>query len=298
MMRAEDWRGVFPAITTPFTEDNRVDHEFLAHHTKALIESGCRGIVPLGSLGEGATLTHEEKLDILRTVRKSTDVPLVATISALSTDEASALAKEAERIGCDGLMILPPYVYRGTEDEMLAHMSAVIGATGLSCMLYNNPIAYGTDFVPEQISHLADKHANLHSVKESSADIRRLAEIRRLMGDRLALFMGVDDIIVEGVAAGAVGWIAGQVNAFPKESVDIFEAARDGNYAEATRLYNWFLPLLRLDTVPKFVQLIKLTQQEVGLGSERVRMPRMVLQGAEREEALTVIREGIANRPN
>jgi 4-hydroxy-tetrahydrodipicolinate synthase len=297
MMRADDWRGVFPAITTPFTEDNAVDHAFLAHHTKVMIDAGCRGIVPLGSLGEGATLTHTEKLDILRTVRKTTDLPIVATISALSTDEAVGLAKEAEQIGCDGLMILPPYVYRGTEDEMLAHMSAVMAATGLSCMLYNNPIAYGTDFTPDQVQALADKHSNLHSIKESSADIRRLAEIQRLIGSRLALFMGVDDIIVEGVAAGAVGWIAGQVNAFPKESVDLFEAALEGRRDSAAKLYNWFLPLLRLDTVPKFVQLIKLTQQEVDLGSERVRMPRMVLKGSERDVALRTIREGIVSRP-
>ena len=298
MMRAEDWRGVFPAITTPFAEDNTVDYGFLTHHVKVMVNSGCHGIVPLGSLGEGATLTHEEKISILKTVRRATELPVVATISALSTDEAVALAKEAEQLGCDGLMILPPYVYRGTEDEMLAHMIAVIGATRLSCMLYNNPIAYGTDFTPDQIQHLAGKHGNLHSVKESSADIRRLAEIQRLIGGRLALFMGVDDIIVEGVAAGAVGWIAGQVNAFPRESVDLFAAARDGNREAATRLYNWFLPLLRLDTVPKFVQLIKLTQQEVGLGSERVRMPRMVLSGAEREAALAIIREGVAHRPS
>lgn len=298
-MNAQDWRGVFPAITTPFDAQGQVDHAFLKTHIAEMIKVGSRGLVPLGSLGEGATLTFDEKVAILKTcVEACGDLPVVPGISALSTEEAVTLAKKAKEVGCQGLMVLPPYVYRGTDDEMLAHMSAIIEATDLSCMLYNNPIAYGTDFRPEQIKALADKHSNLHSVKESSADIRRVTEIKRLCGDRLALFVGVDDIIVEGIAAGCVGWIAGLVNAFPKESVDLFDHAIAGRKAEALKIYHWFLPLLRLDVVPKFVQLIKLTQQEVGLGDERVRMPRMVVSGAEREEALAIIREGIKNRPN
>ena len=298
-MNAQDWRGVFPAITTPFDAQGQVDHAFLRTHIGEMIKAGSRGLVPLGSLGEGATLTFDEKVAILKTcVEACGDLPVVPGISALSTDEAVALAKKAQEVGCQGLMVLPPYVYRGTDDEMLAHMSAVIEATDLSCMLYNNPIAYGTDFRPEQIKALAEKHSNLHSVKESSADIRRVTEIKRLCGDRLALFVGVDDIIVEGIAAGCVGWIAGLVNAFPKESIDLFDHATAGRREEALKIYHWFLPLLRLDVVPKFVQLIKLTQQEVGLGDERVRMPRMVISGAEREEALATIREGIKNRPH
>ena len=183
-------------------------------------------------------------------------------------------------------MVLPPYVYRGDWREMRAHVEAVITATPLACILYNNPIAYGTDFVPEQVRMFASQHDNVHAVKESSGDIRRITAIRALLGDRLSIFVGLDDAILEGVAAGATGWVAGLVNALPDESVLLFEHAAAGRWAEARALYEWFLPLLRLDTVPKFVQLIKLVQDEAGLGSERVRMPRMPLEAAEREMAL------------
>ena len=163
-------------------------------------------------------------------------------------------------------------------------------------MLYNNPIAYGTDVLPEQVAELAGEHTNLHAVKESSADVRRLTAIRAILGDRLALLVGVDDLIVEGVAAGATGWIAGLVNAFPKESVDLFTLAREGKWAEAARLYAWFLPLLRMDVVPEFVHLIKLVQQEVGMGSERVRPPRLTLVGEARERALATVRAAVKRR--
>jgi 4-hydroxy-tetrahydrodipicolinate synthase len=297
-MSRADWGGVFPAITTPFTPDGQVDHEFLAGHARRLLASGCRGLVPLGSLGEGATLTPSEKLAVLATCVDAVGdrIPVVAGISALATEEAVALAQAAAGAGCAGLMVLPPYVYRGDWPEMRAHVDAVIDATPLSCILYNNPIAYGTDFVPEQV-HTFCEHANLHAVKESSGDVRRFTALRALVGDRLALFVGMDDAVLEGVAMGATGWIAGLVNALPDESVLLFEHAIAGRTAQARKLYEWFLPLLRLDTVPKFVQLIKLAQDEAGLGSERVRAPRLVLSGAEREIALAVIREGLASRP-
>src|SRR6266550_477549 len=283
-----NWSGVIPAITTPFRENLSVDHEFLAKHATWMIDSGCSGIVALGSLGEGATLEFDEKLAVLQTLVRTTRAPVAAAISALSTDAAVRLAKEAERMGCSGLMVLPPYVYSTDWREMKAHMSAVIRATKLSCMLYNNPIAYKTDFLPQQVAELAEEHANLEAVKESAGDIRRLTTLRSLLGNRLAVFVGVDDLIVEGIAAGAVGWIAGLVNALPKESVALFNGAD---------IYDWFLPLLRLDTVPKFVQLIKLVQQEVGLGNERVRPPRLVLEGAERDASLRVIRSALNSRP-
>ncbi len=193
------------------------------------------------------------------------------------------------------MMVLPPYVYSSDWREMKAHIVAVLRATKLSCMLYNNPIAYRTDFLPEQIAELASEHENLHAVKESAADVRRVAAIRSLIDKRLAIFVGVDDLIVEGIAAGAVGWIAGLVNALPRESVVLFERASGGE--DIFELYRWFLPLLRLDTVPKFVQLIKLVQHEVGMGSERVRPPRLPLVGEERESALRVIRSALASRP-
>lgn len=294
------WRGVMPAITTPFREDLSIDHEFLAKHVNWLVDHGSRGIVALGSLGEAATLTFAEKVEILQTCVDAVGkrVPIIAGVSSLSTTEAVELAQAAESAGCSGLMVLPPYVYRGTWDETRAHFSAVISATGLSCMLYNNPVAYGTDIVPEQVLELADLHTNLHAVKESSTDVRRISGIRAVLDDRLAIFVGVDDAIVEGMAVGAVGWIAGLVNAMPKESIELFELCRRKEWGLAFDLYRWFLPLLRLDTVPKFVQLIKLVQQEVSMGDERVRAPRYVLSGEERRAALKVIADSLATRPS
>jgi 4-hydroxy-tetrahydrodipicolinate synthase len=176
-------------------------------------------------------------------------------------------------------------------------VQAILRATGLSCMLYNNPAAYRTDFLPPQIAELAQEHENLHAVKESSGDVRRVTAVRALCGTRLALFAGLDDMVVEAVRMGAAGWIAGLVNALPRESVALFDRARRGEIERADALYRWFLPLLRMDTVPKFVQLIKLVQQEVGMGSERVRPPRLALAGAEREAALQTLRAALANRP-
>lgn len=296
-MTREMWQGVLPAITTPFDTDGGVDHDFLAGHARRLVAAGCRGVVALGSLGEGATLTVTEKIDVLKTLVAAVGdrVPIVAGVAALSTDDATHLARAADKVGCRGLMVLPPYVYRGDWHETRAHVSAVITATPLSCMLYNNPIAYGTDFVPEQVRDLAD-HDNLDAVKDSSGDVRRITAMRAILGDRLTLMVGLDDAVVEGIAAGATGWVAGLVNALPEESVLLFEHASAGRTAEARDLYEWFLPLLRLDTVPKFVQLIKLVQEECGLGSERVRAPRMRLEGAEREMALAVIHERLAMR--
>lgn len=293
-----NWNGVLPAITTPFNAHGEVDLEQLSVHARWMIEAGCSGIVALGSLGEGGTLGLEEKRAVLQTlVAALPDHPVVAGIAALSTREAVHTAQLAAEAGCRGLMVLPPYAYSSDASEMLAHVEAVIAATGLSCMLYNNPIAYRTDFLPEQVALLARRHANLHAIKESSADIRRIAAIRHATDGALQILVGVDDLIVEGIAAGATGWIAGLVNAFPHESVRLFELARSGQHAQADALYRWFLPLLALDTVPKFVQLIKLVQQQVGWGSEAVRAPRQQLHGAERALALEVLQQALQQRP-
>ena len=295
-----NWRGVLPAITTPFTESDAVDHDFLAKHVRLLVEAGSTGIVPLGSLGEGATLTYDEKLSILRTcvAAAGDDAAVAPGISSLSTAEGCRLAADAQSLGCKGLMVLPPYVYSTTWREMKAHVAAVMHATDLSCMLYNNPLAYETDFLPDQIAELAAEHENLHAVKESSCDVRRITELRRLLDDRLDVLVGIDDIILEGIAAGAVGWIAGLVNAFPKESVRLFELARDGHQDEARALYEWFLPLLRLDTGKTFVQKIKLAQETVGLGSARVRAPRLPLAGVELETTQRTITHALETRPH
>lgn len=299
MTKSTFWRGVVPAITTPFTQGGDVDHAFLAEHANRLIDAGCTGIVPLGSLGEGATLASDEKLAIVKTLVGALGdrAPVIPGIAALSTAEAVRLARECERLGARGLMALPPYVYSTDWREMGTHMRAILGATGLPVLLYNNPVAYRTDFVPEQIVELANEFPLLEAVKESSCDIRRFAAIQALLGDRLELMVGMDDAIVEGVSMGAVGWIAGVVNAFPEESVHLYQIARSRGSAAALELYAWLLPLLRMDTVPKFVQLIKLMQARVGMGSERVRAPRLAVEGAEREAALKVIDDAIATRP-
>jgi 4-hydroxy-tetrahydrodipicolinate synthase len=288
-----------PAMTTALDAELKVDHAFLGRHARWLRENGCTGLVCLGSLGEAATLTFDEKIAIVQTVVESVspEIPVVAAISALSTVEAVALAKSVAQAGARGLMILPPYVYQGDWREMKAHVAAILSATELPAMLYNNPVAYGTDFTPVQIQELAREFPNLAAVKESSTDVRRVTAIRALTGDRLAIFVGVDDAIVEGIEAGAVGWIAGLVNAFPRESVDLFNLTTEGRKQDAFELYRWFLPLLRMDTVPKFVQLIKLVQEEAGVGSAHVRPPRLQVEGAELAAARAECAKAAAHRP-
>jgi dihydrodipicolinate synthase/N-acetylneuraminate lyase len=297
-MEQRDWAGVFSAITTPFASDLSVDHVFLRDHASWLVDNGCTGIVALGSLGESATLTFDEKVAILESLRAAVGgrVPVVAGIAGLSTAECVALSRRAAAVGCDGLMVLPAYVYRGDWRETEAHFSAVIEATPLSCMLYNNPIAYGTDVTADQLAELVC-HDNLHAVKESSGDVRRVTAVMERLGGRLNVFAGLDDMLVESAAMGASGWIAGLVNALPDESVLLFELARTGEWSEARALYDWFLPLLRLDTLSKFVQLIKLVQAEVGKGTPTVRPPRLELAGREYEDAIALIRERLATRP-
>jgi 1-pyrroline-4-hydroxy-2-carboxylate deaminase len=294
-----NWKGVMPAITTGFTEDLGIDHYFMARHCQWLLENGCAGIVALGSLGEGATLSFEEKLQVLRTCVDAVQgrSPVVASVSALATSEAVAVAKAAAELGCDGLMVLPPYVYQGNWREMKTHVATVFEATPLSCMLYNNPVAYGTDFLPEQIRELEAEHENFEAVKESSTDVRRVSAIRALLERRLEIFVGVDDAVLEAIGVGASGWIAGLANALPHESVDLFNFGMNGDRDKASNLYRWFLPLLRMDTKPNFVQLIKLVQAEVGIGNARVRPPRLELVGDELEQAKQTIRDALRSRP-
>lgn len=294
-----NWNGVMPAVTTAFHPDLSVDYAMIARHAQWLLENGCTGIICLGSLGEAATLNFREKVELLETVVGALKgkVPVISAISALSTSDAVELAKAAHATGCSGLMILPPYVYKGDWRENKAHVAAILQATPLPGMLYNNPVAYGTDFWPEQIEEMAGEFATLAAVKESSTDVRRVTAIRALVGDRLSIFVGVDDAIVEGIAAGAVGWVAGLVNAFPRETVDLFNLARAGKTDEASELYRWFLPLLRMDTVPKFIQLIKQVQEEAGAGCACVRPPRLELIGKELEKTRAAFRFAQANRP-
>ena len=290
--------GVMPAVTTPFTSTMEVDAAALTKQVRLLLDHGCSGIVPCGSLGEGATLSFEEKVEVIRTcIASAKGAPVVPGIAAASTADAVALAEASARLGAAGLMVLPPYIYSSDWREMSAHISAVINATSLPCMLYNNPPAYRTDFTPPQIAELAARHANLVAVKESSGDVRRITAILATPGNRLVVGVGLDDIIVEGVAAGASFWIAGLADALPAESVRLFTHARQGAHAQAQELLRWFLPLLRFDTGIKFVQLIKLVQERCGVCSARVRAPRLELSGAELADAEVVIAKALASRP-
>jgi dihydrodipicolinate synthase/N-acetylneuraminate lyase len=298
-----DWKGVYAALTTAFAPDGAVDADGVAAHADALVAAGCRGLVALGSLGEGATLAAAEKADVLRAVLRGAAgrVPVVAGIGALSTAEAVALAREAARLGCAGLMVLPPYAYSTDAAEMGAHVGAVVEATDLPSMLYNNPAAYRTDFLPADILRLAAVHPRLRAVKESSGDARRITALRSEAPGRLALLAGLDDAVVEGVAAGADGWVAGLVNAFPAESVALLRlavAARGGGPRdELEALQRWFLPLLRLDGLPKFVQHIKLAQEMAGRGRARLRPPRLPLAGEELRAARALIAAALESRP-
>ncbi|HEY7899136.1 MAG TPA: dihydrodipicolinate synthase family protein [Gemmatimonadaceae bacterium] len=297
-MKKAQWAGVFPAITTPFSRDLTVDHEFIGRHVSWLVDHGCTGIVALGSLGESATLEFEEKVEILESCVAAVGkrVPVIAGIAGLGTAECVALARRASHVGCEGLMALPPYVHKGSWREMRAHFGAVIDATDLSCMLYNNPIAYGTDVTPDQLEELTE-HENLHAVKESSGDVRRVTNVVARLGDRLNVFAGMDDMIVEAIFMGASGWIAGLVNALPAESVELVRLANEGRIKEARELYDWFLPLLRLDTVPEFVQYIKFVQQEMGCGTAYVRPPRLELEPSIAAATRALLRSHLDRRP-
>jgi len=295
------WKGVMPATLTQFNADLTIDHGLMAEHGKWLIENGCTAIVAHGSLGEGATLSFDEKIALQKTyVAALPNSPIIPGVAALSTREAVDIAKAAKDNGCRGLMVLPPYLYASDWREMKTHMMAVIQATDLPCIIYNNPVAYKTDFTPSHIKELSDECANVESVKESSTDVRRIAGIRELCGDRLALGVGVDDCALEGAAMGAQFWITGVGGAFPKHNVKLWDLATSGRIEEAMPLYLWMLDMLRMDTVVKFVQLIKLQQNLASggeLGNNRVRPPRLELVGAELATATAIIEKALATAP-
>ncbi|GAB4155895.1 MAG: dihydrodipicolinate synthase family protein [Planctomycetota bacterium] len=291
------FRGVMPAITTPFASDGSVDLGRLEAHCRRMVEEGCSGVVPLGSLGEGATLDASERAAVLEaSVRACGAVPVIAGVAATSTKAACEMARLAAACGCRGLMVLPAMLYPGSPREEIAHARAVIGATDLPCMLYNNPAAYGTDFTPGMISELAGSSPNLVAVKESSGDCRRVTAILAEHSGRLDVCVGLDDMVVEGFDAGARGWVAGLVNALPVESIRLWRLLEQGEREEALALYRWFLPLLRLDTGSDFVQWIKLAQEVCGTGTSLVRPPRLPFEGAARERALEKIRGVLATR--
>lgn len=293
-----DWKGVFPAVTTQFTEDDSVDVEATVRHCEALIDGGCHGLVMLGTLGEGTSLDRSEKLILLEGVREAFAgrVPVLTGVAEYTTAGARGMAEAAAELGLDGLMVLPAMVYTSDRRETLAHYRTIARATDLPIMVYNNPVSYGVDITPEMFAELADEES-LVAIKESSDDVRRVTDIANAVGDRYTIFCGVDDLALEAILMGAEGWVAGLVNAFPRETVAIWKLATSGRLEEARAIYRWFAPLLHLDTDVKLVQYIKLAVAEVGLGSETVRPPRLPLEGAEREHVLEIIRTAIATRP-
>lgn len=294
------WQGVMPAITTSFTSDLSLDIEGITHHATRLVDQGCRGIVVNGTLGEAAALSQGEKLRVVQVCVQAVGhrAAVIAGIGSLTTSEAVLLAQQAEGVGCQGLMILPPYLYSTDWYEMSAHVSAVIQATTLPCMLYNDPFAYGTDFLPSQVVELASKHSNLSAVKEASTDVRRITAIRGLLGDRISIAVGMDDVLLEGICAGATAWVAGTANALPQESVALFNYAMEHDQARAFQLYQWMMPLMQLNAVPKFVQMTKLMQAATGFGNTFVRPPRLEVTSLERQKAIDTIQNVLSSRPD
>lgn len=295
---AINWNGVFPALTTKFTSDDKLDFPLFEKNLRAQLDAGVHGVILGGSLGEASVLTNEEKFELVKfTLEKvAGKVPVILNIAEGSTNEAVKLAKHAEKIGVQGLMLLPPMRYKADDRETVAYFKAVADATSLPIMIYNNPVDYKIEVTLDMFDQLKDKK-NIQAVKESTRDVSNVTRMINRFGDRFKILCGVDPLAMEELVMGADGWVAGLVCAFPKETVTIFNLVKAHKYDEALKIYRWFLPLLELDIHPKLVQYIKLAEQEVGIGSEIVRAPRLTLEGAERERVLNIIRGGLKNRP-
>jgi len=293
------WRGVFPAGTTQFREDFSVDYTATQKVIEGLIRDGVSGLIICGTVGEGTSLTADEKRKVLSAAVEVTRkrVPVIAGVAEYTTAMAGDLARDCQKIGLDGLMVMPAMIYSAKPAETVAHFRSVAAASDLPIMVYNNPPIYKTDVTPQMLAELADCDTVV-CIKESSGATARYADIRNTMGDRLVLFCGLDDVVVESVMMGCVGWVSGMSNAFPHEGNRLFELAIAGRYDEARLLYDWFMPLLHLDARPDLVQCIKLCEQIMGRGSERTRPPRLALQGAERAYVEKLRAEALRTRPS
>lgn len=295
---AVNWKGVYPATTTQFRADQSLDLEATASHVNTLVEAGVDGLVMLGTLGESTTLEPQEKRDVLKAALEAASgrVPVLAGVAEFSTAAACRLAEDAQAMGIDGLMVLPGMVYKSDARETIRHFRTVAKASDLPIMVYNNPVSYGVDISPEGFAELADENT-LVAIKESSDDPRRITDIVNLCADRYILFCGVDDLVMEAAMLGAVGWVAGLVNAFPHETVRLWKLIAAGRWEEARTLYRWFTPALHLDCHVKLVQYIKFAQAMAGLGTETVRAPRMTLEGAERQKVTDIVQRTLDSRP-
>lgn len=294
-----DWSGIFPAVTTKFTEDHQLDVDAIEEHLEAQIEAGVHGLVMLGTLGENASLSTDEKHEVVQVALSVSDgrVPVLAGVAETTTAAACEFVERGTAYGADGFMLLPGMLYESDRRETLRHFRTVAEVSEKPLMIYNNPVAYGVDTTPEMFEALTDEDA-IVAIKESSDDVRRITDIYNRTGDRYQLFCGVDDLALASLAMGAVGWVAGLVNAFPEETVAIYELAEAGRMKEAREIYRWFAPLLHLDVSTKLVQNIKLAEAMVGIGTEPVRPPRLPLTGEERDRVKRVIQNGLDDRPD
>ncbi len=293
-----NWTGVFPAVATQMNEDGSIDFDMTAHQIEALIKAGVDGLVMLGSVGENATLEPEEKIAVLKLAVEVTNgrIPVLSGVAENSTQAAIRYVQKCEELGADGLMLLPGMIYTADPRENIEHFRSVAAKTKLPIMIYNNPGAYRIDIKPEEFNQLADVK-NLVAIKESSGDPRRITDIYNACGDRFVLFCGMDDLVMETQVLGAVGWISGFTDAFPKESVALWKLLSEGKYTEALKIYRWFTPVLHMDVHAKLVQYIKLAQEMTGVGKAHVRAPRLPLVGEEMERIRATIQKAIDTRP-
>jgi dihydrodipicolinate synthase/N-acetylneuraminate lyase len=292
------WSGIFPAVTTQFSKDGALQLEATQKEVDALLKAGVHGLIMLGTCGENCSLLPDEKRQVLSATKEVVKgrVPILSGVSEYTTALGCQYAKDAEKIGIDGLMVLPGMVYKADAREAVAHFRTVARSTGLPIMIYNNPLVYGVDVKPEGFVDLASEK-NIVAIKESSDDPRRITDLHNTVADRFTLFCGVDDLLLESVALGIDGWVSGLTDVFPEESIALWDAALAGRFDEARAIYRWFTPTLHLDTHMKLVQYIKIGQQVVGRGSEWVRAPRLPLEGEERKRILGLYEAAVASRP-
>ena len=292
------WQGVYPAMLTPFRPDDTIDFDMFTVNLNAQLDAGIDGVVMGGSLGEASTLLNEEKTELLRHCKQtmSRPVPAIVTIAEQSTRAAIQVAQSAEKNGADGLMILPPMRYKADDRETVQYFKTIAANSSLPIMIYNNPYDYKIEVTIEMFGELTAINS-IQSIKESTRDVSNVTRLKNAFGDRYKILCGVDTLALEELALGADGWVGGLVDAFPAETVAIFRLMKAGRYGEALQLYRWFLPVLELDIHPKLVQYIKLAAAQTGLGSEYVRAPRLVIEGAERKKVLATISKAIETRP-
>ena len=298
-MSTNKWRGVFPAVTTKFKDNEDLDYAEMEKHYAFQIDSGVHGLVTCGSLGEASTLSFDEKLEVAKIALQVADkrLPVLVNVSETRTSNALRFVQQAADMGVQGFMVMPSVLYAADAREAKDNLRAIAKAAQLPIMVYNNPVTYKVDLTPEDFLDLADCEW-LVAIKESTDNIRRITDLRNVLGDRYQLFMGVDDLSFEGLAVGADGLLAGLVVAFPRETVALYNLMQAKRYDEALKLYQWFMPLLHLDVSNKLVQNLKLVETLVGVGNENVRRPRQPLVGAERERVTAIVQKALATRPD